>query len=229
MFDFSEAETIIGYRFKNIDLLKTAFTHSSYVNEHKNGVKKIENNERLEFLGDSMLGIIVAKRLYDSYPQMSAGEMTREKQRMVSTLPLSDAMRNAGLGQYLLCGESMDNNNLPASVLENLCECLIAAIYLDGGVEPAVKFADKFILSNREEEKKKVKDYKSELQVYSQSIKAGVPRYALVSKEGPDHSPIFTVSVEVCGVKTEGSGRNKAMASQEAANKALKIITGRNK
>lgn len=226
MINFSEAEKIIGYRFKKIELLKTAFTHSSYANEHKKGTKT-ENNERLEFLGDSVLGLIIAKRLFDFVPQMNAGEMTREKQKIVSTMPLSGAMREVGFGDFLLCGESLNKIDLPDSVLENLCECLIAAIYLDGGMKPAEEFVDKFVLSNGQIKEQKVKDFKSELQIYSQAIKAGVPHYTLVTKDGPDHAPVFTVSVEVCGVKAKGSGKNKAEASQKAAKEALKIITGR--
>ena len=229
--DFSEAEKIIGYKFGNIALLRNAFTHSSYKNEHRSDdVKLTEDNERLEFLGDSVLGFIVAKRLYEKVPEKTAGDMTQEKQKLVSTIPLSTAMHNAGLGKYLLCGESVNKGKLPRSVLENLCECIIAAIYLDGGLREAEKFAEKFVFDNNPtDEKKVVRDYKSELQIYTQSIKAGTPCYILVSKTGPDHDPTFTISVEVAGVRTAGSGKNKSEASQMAACRALKKITGRNK
>ena len=229
--DFSEAENIIGYKFKNIALLRNAFTHSSYKNEHKSdGTKLTEDNERLEFLGDSVLGFIVAKRLYGKTPKESAGDMTQEKQKLVSTVPLSNAMAVAGLGKFLLCGESVNKEKLPKSVLENLCECIIAAIYLDAGIDAAESFADKFVFGDQSsDEKKIVRDYKSALQIYTQSIKAGTPRYILVSKTGPDHDPKFTISVEIAGVRTAGSGKNKSEASQMAACRALKKITGRNK
>ncbi len=222
--DLSAVEKIIGYSFVNKELLKVAFTHSSYSNEHR-----VPNNERLEFLGDSVLGIVVAKYLFDKKTKMTAGEMTAEKQKLVSTVPLSDLIRKLGLGEYLICGESMQLcNNKPRSVLENLCESVIGAIYLDGGMSEAETFVKRFLLKNPECSEKKVKDYKSELQIYSQSIKAGTPKYQLVSRTGPDHDPLFTISVEVAGVRTAGSGKSKAEASQKAAQRALKKITGRN-
>jgi len=221
--DFSEIERIIGYNFHKKELLKTAFTHSSYSNEHK-----AENNERLEFLGDSVLGVIVAEWLFYKEPELNAGKMTQEKQKLVSTKPLSEAICKAGLGRYLICGESMNKQAFPRSVLENLCESLIGAIYLDGGFESAKRFIVNFVLGEQPDIKmKKTLDYKSELQVYSQKLKAGTPKYELVSKEGPDHDPLFTIAVEVSGLRTTGSGKSKAEASQMAAEKALKIITGR--
>lgn len=221
--DLSAVEKIIGYSFVNKELLKVAFTHSSYSNEHR-----VPNNERLEFLGDSVLGIVVAKYLFDKKTKMTAGEMTAEKQKLVSTVPLSDLIRKLGLGEYLICGESMQLCNKPRSVLENLCESVIGAIYLDGGMSEAETFVKRFLLKKPEYSEKKVKDYKSELQIYSQSIKAGTPKYQIVSRTGPDHDPLFTISVEVAGVRTAGSGKSKAEASQKAAQRALKKITGRN-
>jgi len=220
--DLSDVEKIIGYSFANKELLKVAFTHSSYSNEHRS-----PNNERLEFLGDSVLGVVVAKYLFDKKPKMSAGEMTSEKQKLVSTVPLSDMIHKLGLGEYLICGESMQSCEKPRSVLENLCESVIGAIFLDGGINEAETFVKRFLLKKPERSEKKVKDYKSELQIYSQSIKAGTPKYQLVSRTGPDHDPTFTMSVEVAGVRTAGSGKSKAEASQKAAQRALKKITGR--
>ena len=155
--------------------------------------------------------------------------MTSEKQKLVSTVPLSGVIKRLGLGAYLLCGKSLNPASLPDSILENLCESVIGAIYLDGGLSAAESFVRKFVrcddslsLSGG------LKDYKSELQIYSQSIKAGTPKYQLVSRTGPDHDPLFTISVEVAGVRTAGSGKSKAEASQKAAQRALKKITGRN-
>lgn len=218
-------EERIGYVFKNKDLLKIALTHSSYSNEHR-----AKNNERLEFLGDSVLGFIVSEKLFCASSGQSAGVMTSQKQRLVSTAPLSRALKRIGIGDRLLVGESLRGKELPDSVLENLFEAIVAAIYLDGGIEPCERFINKNLLSadSLAEKKSGVCDYKSELQTYAQGIKAGTPKYTCISKTGPDHMPTFVYEVEVAGIKAIGEGRNKSEASQEAACRALKIIRGGN-
>lgn len=219
-------EERIGYVFKNKELLKIALTHSSYSNEHR-----AENNERLEFLGDSVLGLIVAEKLFCQSEEKTAGVMTSQKQRLVSTMPLSSAMEHIGISDNLLVGESLHGKRLPDSVLENLFEAIVAAIYLDGGIEPCVHFINKNLLSaNSLNEDKHVEifDYKSELQTYTQAIKAGTPKYICVSKTGQDHMPTFVYEVEVAGIKAAGEGKNKSEASQKAACLALKIIRGGN-
>ena len=216
-------EELIGYRFKSRDYLETAFTHSSYSNEHK-----AENNERLEFLGDSVLGLVVSDFLFSRTPTLAAGRMTSEKQKLVSTVPLSGVIKRLGLGAYLLCGKSLNPASLPDSILENLCESVIGAIYLDGGLSAAESFVRKFVLCDDSLSRSGgLKDYKSELQIYSPKLKTGLPKYELVSKTGPDHAPCFTVSVKVAGIKTEGSGKCEQKAEQQAAENALKILTGR--
>lgn len=223
LFEIEKIEDLIGYRFKNPAYLETAFTHSSYSNEHK-----AENNERLEFLGDSVLGLIVSDFLFSKTPALAAGKMTNGKQKLVSTVPLSGVIKRLGLGAYLLCGKSLNRDSLPDSILENLCESVIGAIYLDGGLSSAESFVRKFVLCDAMlSGSDRVKDYKSELQIYSQKLKTGIPKYELVSKTGPDHAPCFTVSVKVAGIKTEGIGGCEQKAEQQAAENALKILTGR--
>lgn len=223
-FSYGQVEVILGYKFKNADLLKKAFTHASYSNEHD-----VANNERLEFLGDSVLGFIVADYLYSDKAGLNEGEMTKEKQNIVSSCPLSDVIEELGLSRFLLVGESVDKNKLPKSVLENLCESIIAAIYLDGGIEEAKRFVFEKLLS-RHKKNEDVSDCKSALQEYAQAKKMGTPKYELVSRTGPDHNPQFTISVSIGGkIISVGSGKNKSEASQSAARRALKKITGRKK
>ena len=220
-FDAEKIQQIINYRFKNVKLLKVAFTHKSY-----HGENCWENNERLEFLGDSLLGFIVAEYLYKQKRMKNEGKMTQTKQRYVSTYPLSVAIKSMGLQNFIIQGESM--NNTAASndrLLENLFEALLAAIYLDGGFEEAKKFVDGNLLNEAQSKSENTEDYKSQLQVYTQAKKMGTPTYELVDKTGPEHNPLFTIAVSVAGkVVAVGSGGNKSVASQDAARRAIKKL-----
>lgn len=221
--DLSKAEQAIGYKFKDKDLLATAFTHSSFSNKHGG-----KNNERLEFLGDSVLGFVIADYLYRKNSSSDEGDMTKMKQSIVSSLPLAEVSKKLGLEQFLFLGEGLKKDNLPRSVLENLCESVIAAIYLDGGMLNAKKFIKKFVLESDFKKAEENFNYKGKLQEYTQSKKMGTPKYDLVAKNGPDHNPTFTVSVSVGGKAiAAGSGKNKTEASQRAAKRAWKKITGR--
>lgn len=221
--DLSKAEQKIEYVFGDKQLLKTAFTHSSYANEHGG-----RNNERLEFLGDSVLGFVISDYLFRQSERLDEGDMTQKKQRLVSSLPLADVCKKLGLGRFLLVGEGLKKNNLPRSVMENLCESVIAAIYLDGGLSSADKFIKKFVLDGGGMSAAEDRNYKGKLQEYTQAEKTGIPRYEIVAKTGPEHSPTFTVSVSVNGKAIAvGSGKSKAEASQSAARRALKKLTGR--
>lgn len=217
-------EEKIGYVFNDKSLLVLALTHPSYANEHCS-----DNNDRLEFLGDSVLGFIVANKLYFAATQKTAGEMTKQKQGLVSTSPLSSSIKSLGLGAKLLVGKSLQAKDLPDTVLENFFEALVAAIYIDGGMDKATHFVNRMLsfdfLTTKDAEHY---DYKSELQVYTQSIKAGLPKYTCVSKSGPDHMPVFTYMTEVARIRAFGEGKNKSEASQNAARQALKIIRGGN-
>ena len=227
-FNCGEIEAILKYTFKNKDLLRCAFTHSSYA--HENG-KGTYDNERLEFLGDSVLGFVVADHLFRKKGRNDEGKMTREKQSLVSKVPLGMAIEKIGLQNYLILGESMENGEVNISSCENLFEAIVAAIYLDGGLESAKQFIHEFLIKNAKKSGKIVsnRDSKSELQEKTQSKKLGTPKYELISKTGPDHDPLFTIGV-VIGGKTiaVGQGKNKSEASKDAAKRALKKLTGRN-
>ena len=222
----TELEKKIGYEFKDKKLLTHALTHSSYANEKH---LSYGSNERLEFLGDSVLGVITAEYFYQNF-ELPEGELTKLRASTVCEESLFTFAKELDLGSYLLLGkgEIRTRGNERPSILSDAFESVIAAIYLDGGMSEAETFVKRFLLKKPEYSEKKVKDYKSELQIYSQSIKAGTPKYQIVSRTGPDHDPLFTISVEVAGVRTAGSGKSKAEASQKAAQRALKKITGRN-
>lgn len=219
IFDAEKIQSLIGYRFKDINLLKTAFTHKSY---HGSDFKT--NNERLEFLGDSLLGFVIADYLYSKKKRVAEGVMTKEKQALVSTKPLASAVRTLKISEYIIQGQSL---NYDASsndrLLENLFEALVAAIYLDGGFSCAEKFIKDNLLSlNSNRLSNHNEDYKSALQIYTQSKKMGTPVYETVAKTGPEHNPQFTIAVLVGGKRVAvGNGPNKGCASQDAARRAV--------
>ena len=220
IFDSEKVQRIIGYSFKDERLLKTAFTHKSF---HSKGEKQY-NNERLEFLGDSLLGFIVADHLYKKCKGKDEGIMTKEKHSLVSTKPLAQAIKNLALNEYIIQGESLDYNaGTNDRLLENLFEALVAALYLDGGFEVAKNFVVKNLLQTQASTSENFnEDYKSSLQIYTQSKKLGIPTYETVAKTGPEHNPQFTIAVIVAGKTVAvGSGTNKSRASQDAARRAI--------
>lgn len=227
-FNCAEIEKIIGYTFKDKRLLQSVFTHRSYSHE-KGGF----DNERLEFLGDSLLGFVVAEHLFRKKPRKSEGQMTVEKQNLVSKAPLSRAIRRLGLEKYIIFGDSIgDDSNNPA-FCENLFEALVAGIYLDGGFAPTEKFIHDFLIKvtnlKNVKEEPLIKDYKSELQIKTQAKKMGTPKYELIQKTGADHDPLFTIGVVIEGKTVAvGQGKSKSEASKDAAKRALKKLTGRN-
>lgn len=217
-FNAEEIQRKIKYDFKDQGILKRAFTHKSYHGQDKQG-----NNERLEYLGDSLLGFIVAEHLFRKYKNCDEGKLTQEKQRLVSTKPLATVVRNLQLQEYIIQGESLDYEaGTNDRLLENLFEALIAALYLDGGLQVAIKFINENLLINSDKKIGKNEDYKSKLQVYTQSKKMGIPVYELIDKTGPEHNPRFTISVSVGGKRVAvGIGQNKGVASQDAARRAI--------
>lgn len=220
-FDFYGCEQKIGYTFKDKSLLLAAFTHSSYSNEHKGET----NNERLEFFGDSLLGFIVAEYFF-STSKSDEGVLTAKRQNVVSTLPLSSAIELCALEDFLRLGKgekAQFKQNRQASVCEALFEAIVAAIYLDGGIEPAKKFVFDKLFSHYGEISL-LTDYKSELQNYVQKNKLGEISYEVVKKEGVDHAPTFTVRVLVGNVEAYGKGAKKSAAEKLAAKSALEII-----
>ncbi len=211
----------IGYTFKNEQLLKAAFIHSSYVNENKGKVK--ESNERLEFLGDSVLGFISAENLYLNNPDTPEGDLSRKRASLVCEKSLYETAKELDFGSYMLLGkgEEMGGGRQRSSILADAVEAVIAAMYLDGGIEPAKKFVLKHVLSNNAD----TGDYKTQLQELVQREKEQVLEYRMSGQSGPDHDKRFDFQVLLNGdVVGEGSGRTKKEAEQMAAKAAIKNL-----
>ena len=217
-------EERLGYQFKNRALLENALTHSSYANEHRE--TGITSNERLEFLGDSVLGMVVADHLYREHPQMPEGELTRTRAALVCEGSLVEVARALELGRYLRLGKGEDagGGRERPSILADATEAVLAAIYLDGGIAPARRAIRVLILGN-EEEMSASRDYKTALQELVQRENGQKLTYRLVGEEGPDHAKRFSVEVELNG-KTVGAGegRTKKAAEQNAARAAIDAL-----
>ena len=216
-----EIEHRIGYTFHNPALLEKALTHSSYANEHRLG--KLNNNERLEFLGDAVLEVVSSEFLYKKYPERPEGELTKQRASMVCEQTLALCARDLELGSYLLLGrgEDMTGGRERASVTSDAMEAMIGAIYLDGGFANAKEYIDRFIL-NDIENKQLFFDSKTILQEIVQGEMECEPVYELTGEEGPNHNKKFTVQVLIREqVYGTGSGRTKKAAEQEAAYAAL--------
>ena len=221
--DFSKLEERIGYKFKNAALLETALTHSSYANE-----KHLLNgcNERLEFLGDSVLGVITAEYFYHNHNNLQEGEMTKKRAACACEKSLFSFAKEIDLGDYLLLGKGEDRTGgrKRASVLADAFEALIAAIYLDGGLDEARKFVLDFV-KKAADQQMKFRDYKTELQEIIQKNPCEHLTYVLVGERGPDHDKRFEVEVNLnSNVVGYGVGRSKKLAEQQAAKQALELM-----
>ena len=220
-----DLETAIGYRFENIQLLHNALTHSSYANERWHN--SLLSNERLEFLGDSVLGMLVAEYLYHSFPDRPEGDLTRMRADMVCEKTLAAAANRIGLGEHLLLGhgEERFGGRSRESILADAMESVIAACFLDGGIAAALKVVQQFILVEVPVTKLHNADYKTALQELVQQKKNQVLSYALVGQSGPDHDKQFDVEVSLNGtVVGSGSGRSKKKAEQDAARSAIEKL-----
>jgi len=221
-----ELENAIGYRFRNITLLQNALAHSSYANERWHN--SLKSNERLEFLGDSVLGMLVADYLYRTFPDRPEGELTRMRADMVCEKTLAEVAVGLGLGQHLLLGkgEEQSGGRNRNSILADAVESVIAACYLDGGMEAAIAFVQKFILVNVPSQKLNNMDYKTALQELVQRKTNQVLAYTLAGESGPDHDKRFQVELtlngELVGV---GTGSSKKRAEQDAARMAMERLT----
>lgn len=218
-------EEIIGYTFKNKNYIQQALTHSSYANE-----KKIPggSNERLEFLGDSVLSIVVSSYLYENLTSVTEGELTKMRASLVCEKSLYVFAQKINLGEFLLLGKGEENTGgrERPSILADAFEAVIAAIYLDGGYEPAAKHILRFIPKDIQIRRKPVfSDFKTILQEIVQKNPEEKVEYVLVGEEGPDHNKRFVV--EVClnsNVIGKGKGRSKKEAEQLAAKEALELM-----
>ena len=220
-----DLETALGYRFQNITLLENALTHSSYANERWHN--SLLSNERLEFLGDSVLGMLVAEFLFHSFPNRPEGELTRMRADMVCETTLANAANVIGIGEHLLLGHGEErfggrNRN---SILADAMESVIAAAFLDGGIAAAKGIVEKFVLTEVPVHKLHNAAYKTALQELVQQKKNQVLSYALVDQSGPDHDKQFTVEVSLNGtVVGKGTGTSKKRAAQAAACAAMEQL-----
>ena len=216
----------LGYSFRNRALLETALTHSSYANENR--ASGIVCNERLEFLGDSVLGVTVADFLYRHFPDMPEGRMTRLRAELVCEQSLHRVALELHLGDYLRLGKGEEHNGgrKRASILSDAVEAVIAAMYLDAGMETAAGFIHRCLLDDvRAIETPTFTDYKTSLQELVQRHSGQVLSYELVGEEGPDHAKTFRVQVCLNGDPIgRGIGRTKKEAEQAAAANALEAL-----
>ena len=221
----SDLEAAIGYRFRDIQLLRSAVTHSSYANERWHN--SLLSNERLEFLGDSVLGMLVAEYLFRNFPNRPEGELTRMRADMVCEKTLAAAANRIGLGSHLLLGhgEEQGGGRMRESILADAMESVIAASFLDGGIEAALKIVQQFILVEVPVTKLHNADYKTQLQELVQQKKNQVLTYNLAGQSGPDHDKKFDVEVSLNGTVVGcGSGSSKKRAEQDAAKAALEAL-----
>lgn len=225
--DFSAFESKIGYVFTKRDLVEQAFTHRSYLNENRTGTNgKSSHNERLEFLGDAVLELVVTEFLYEKYPEKPEGELTAYRAALVNTVSIAECATNLGMNEYLLLsrGESRDTGRARQIILANAFEALIGAIYLDSGYAPARDFiaAQLFHKTDDVVSKRLWQDAKSKLQELAQEKLKVTPLYQLLDQSGPDHDRTFVVGAFLGNEKVAtGEGRSKQEAEQNAAQKAL--------
>lgn len=219
-----ELEEKLGYRFRNIGLLEHALTHSSYANEHRSS--GITSNERLEFLGDSVLGMVVAEYLFASHPNMPEGELTRTRAALVCETSLYEVACALNLGRHLRLGKGEDagGGRTRPSILADATEATLAAVYLDGGIEAVRPLIQTYIL-DKEKEKSVDRDYKTALQELVQRHPGQAVSYRLIDETGPDHARVFVMEVSVGGKPVGvGRGRSKKEAEQMSAKAALEQL-----
>jgi ribonuclease-3 len=226
MIQFSDFEKKIKVVFKNKELLRQAFTHRSYINE--NPATSLSHNERLEFLGDAVLELIVTDFLYQKYPHYAEGELTALRSALVNANIISEVAAQIGMNDYLLLskGEAKDSGKARQYILANTYEALVGAMYLDQGYKIADKFVAQTLLPQTEEivNKKLWRDAKSLVQEKAQEFVLVTPAYKVLQQSGPDHDKHFTVGIYFGkDLITEGKGKSKQEAEQNAALAALKI------
>ena len=215
------------YQFTDASLMTTAMTHSSYANEHRD--LHMQNNERLEFLGDSILGLVSADYVFHRYPNVPEGQLTKVRAAVVCEKTLYEVAKELGLDHHLLLGhgEEMGGGRQRPSILADSVEALIGAIYLDGGLEAARSFIMTFLPAKVDlaEAGHAFRDYKTALQEIVQKIRQETLQYRLSGESGPDHDKRFTVQVLLnSNIFAEGIGRSKKEAEQMAARSALELM-----
>lgn len=225
--DLEGLQEILGHRFGDPGLLELALTHESYANERQ---LETGNNERLEFLGDAVLGVVVCRYLYERHPRLPEGRLAQIKAHLVSTSYLAREARAMHLGDYLLLGrgEDLSEGRTRKNVLADTLEAVIGALYMDGGLTVAEPFVLGLLQEAMDIMEGSQKDFKSLLQEHTQRLHKSLPRYLVVEEEGPPHDRMFQVEVDFLGeVLGSGSGPSKREASQKAAQQALDVLRRR--
>lgn len=224
-----ELEKKLNYTFRDPALLSEALSHSSYANEHR--AAHLNSNERLEFLGDSVLGFVTAEFLFVQHPDLPEGDLTRIRAALVCEQSLYEVARKLELGKYLKLGrgEEAGGGRERTSILADATEAVFAAVYLDGGIGAASQLIHRVLLDAEKEEavEERRKDYKTALQELIQRTPGRTITYQMVEETGPDHCRVFVMEVSVDGqVSGRGEGRSKKEAEQAAAKAALKLLGG---
>jgi ribonuclease III len=220
----SELQHMLGYTFKNISLLRNALTHKSFANEMQH--ENYFGNERLEFMGDAVLELVISHVLMERFPDYSEGKLSNMRAAIVNEEELSTRALNLHIGKHILLshGEEENNGRHKKSILANVYEAIIAAVYYDGGYESVFILIENHFSDLIDDIAPKgfYRDYKSRLQEYAQKTLNAVPRYIIVTEEGPDHIKVFESQVIINEIYYEkGQGRNKKAAEQDAAGKTL--------
>jgi ribonuclease-3 len=218
-------EERIGYRFRDPGLLENALTHSSYANEHR--TEGMPSNERLEFLGDSILGLIVADHLYRSRPDLPEGDLTRIRAALVCEGSLVEVARSLDLGSYLRLGrgEEAGGGRHRPSIQADAVEAMLAAVYLDGGIGQVRKLVHSLILEQEREKTAAGRDFKTALQELVQRESGQILAYHLLDERGPDHAKTFSMEVRLNGESIgTGEGKSKKEAEQAAAKAAVRKL-----
>jgi ribonuclease-3 len=224
--DLSELQQKLRYEFKNLDFLTESLRHSSFVNENLD--LDIQDNERLEFLGDAVLNLVVGHMLMVRYPDLKEGDMSKMRANLVNESQLASIAQEMNLGSYLQLGkgEIQTKGWEKPSILANTFEAVIAAIYLDGGFDTAFKIIDGHfsILLESVVMSTVNHDFKSQVQELIQMRQQKMPVYTVVHESGPDHEKTFRVRLDAGEIQTEGEGKSKKAAEQNAAQKCLKRL-----
>lgn len=221
----SDFEERIGYTFERRDLLRRALTHKSYSHESKD--VDTRHNETFEFLGDSVLGFVIGDLLFQKFPQLDEGALSKMKAYLVSAQSLAAKARDLGMGDAILLGvgEEKTGGRRKDSLLANVFEAVIAAIYLDGGIEPARSLIERSFqgdIESIDQQDLLFHDYKTALQELAQGNGLQLPEYSVVGEVGPDHDKTFIVEVRLGSLTARGEGSSKKEAQQQAARHAMR-------
>lgn len=226
-----ELKKILSYKFKNINLLEESLRHSSFVNEQAD--TQLRDNERLEFLGDAVLNLVIGHIIIDRFPELDEGDLSRVRSNLVNELQVAAVARSLDLGAYIQLGkgEFLTNGRNKNSILANTFEAVIAAIYLDGGYDNAFRIIKNSFLPILKLNGRSAAayDYKSKIQELAQTGQEVKLVYNVIEESGPDHDKIFKVALSVNDIQTVGYGKSKKLAEQDAACKALDILTNKSK